>query len=178
LSFLKPNNFLDYPDILITGIMVKSIEKFVEEFHGWSFPIDLYKICEKLGVKVEQTALPKYLKGYYNRKERCIYLNSGLNKHSSRFFLAREIRPVIIPYLKSDFEKNSFAQELLMPSNEFIKIWNRSYPTQVKECGRYFDVSEDAVIIKAKKLYEKEMLSELTYGLFTDIFKDIKPKKQ
>jgi Zn-dependent peptidase ImmA (M78 family) len=157
--------------------MIKSVEKFIEEFHGWSFPIDLNKICDKLNVKVENTILPKYLKGYYNRENHSIYLNSELNNHSARFILAREIRQIIIPVLKSNFEKNSFAQELLMPTNEFLKIWNNSYPTQVKECGWYFDVSEDSVIIKAKKLYEKGFLSELTYGLFTDIFKNIKLRK-
>jgi Zn-dependent peptidase ImmA (M78 family) len=157
--------------------MIKSIEKFIEEFHGWSFPIDLNKICERIDVKVEVTNLPGYLKGYYDQEKRCIFLNSNLKHHSARFFLAREIRPVIIPFLKSEVEKNSFAQELLMPTNEFIKIWDKSFPIQVRECSRYFDVSEDAVIIKAKKLYEKERLSDLTYGLFTDIFKNIKPKK-
>lgn len=70
--------------------MIRSIEKFIEEFHGWKFPVDLSIICRKMNLRVENAILPNYIKGYYNSEKRIIYLNSNLSHHTSRFIIARE----------------------------------------------------------------------------------------
>jgi len=156
--------------------MIRSIEKFIKNFHGWNFPLDLNLLCKNLNTKIERSNLPDYIKGYYNREIGSIVLNSNLTHHNERFIISREIRQISSRYFKSNIEKNYFAQELLMPTNEFIRKWNESYPTQVSECSWYFDVSKEAIINKAKRLYEKGFLLNFTYKHFSDIFENIQKK--
>jgi Zn-dependent peptidase ImmA (M78 family) len=152
--------------------MVKVVEKFIREFHGWSFPIDPEKICKNLNISLESVELPENIKGYFNKTQNKIIINSKLAHHSARFITAREIRQAIYPENKSLKDKNLFASELLIPTNEFIKIWNANYPVQIMECAYYFDVGYDSITIKAKKLYEAGKINSGTYSLFTNIFGD------
>jgi Zn-dependent peptidase ImmA (M78 family) len=152
--------------------MIKVVEIFIREFHGWKFPIDLNKICTNLKISIESVELPANIKGYYDKSKRVIFINSKLGHHYSRFITAREIRQAVYPENRSSTDKNSFASELLIPTNEFIKVWNENYPVQIMECAYYFDVGFDSITIKAKKLYELGMIRSDTYSLFTNIFGD------
>jgi Zn-dependent peptidase ImmA (M78 family) len=152
--------------------MIKVVEKFIREFHGWEFPIDLNKICRNLKIELEQIDLPPNIKGYFQKSSRKIVINSKLGHHYARFITGREIRQAIYPNIKSIADKNAFASELLIPTNEFIRVWNSNYPVQVMECAYYFDVGYDSITIKAKKLYEAGMINSDTYSLFTNIFGD------
>ena len=150
--------------------MIKSINEFIIQFHGWSFPIDLEKICDKLNIKIKQKILPKYLRAYYDHKNRTIFINSNLDKTRARFYIAMEIRQAQYPFEKISLkEKREFALELLLPTEEFLQKWNSFEPTQIIGCAMYFDITSNLVISKFKNLQRKGILSEKMFKNFSTI---------
>jgi hypothetical protein len=91
--------------------MIKAVEEFIKEFHGWNFPIDLNKICKNLRISLEPVELPSNIKGYFDKSHKKIFYNSNLSHNSSRFIIAREIRQAIYPENRSLKDKNIFASE-------------------------------------------------------------------
>jgi Zn-dependent peptidase ImmA (M78 family) len=149
--------------------MIKNVAEFIKQIHGWNFPIDLDIICRNLSIKVDRKDLPAYLKGYYDQEKHLIVINSLLDKYNSRLQIAMEIRQAQFKEILRQSEKEKFGIELLMPTSEFLSVWNSAAPAQVMECSLYFDVSPNMVISRVKNLQKKRFLSPRVIRNFSDI---------
>jgi len=149
--------------------MINNVAEFLKQIQGWSFPVNLEIICKKLGLKIEKKELPKYIKAYYNQETKTIFVNSSLDKYSTRLAIAMEIRQSQYKEALRMTEKEQFGIELLMPTSEFISVWNESAPTEVMECSIYFDVSPNMVISRVKYLHKKRFLSPKIHHNLSDI---------
>ena len=147
---------------------IKFVEEFISNNHGWNFPICPELICDRLNIKIETKILPKYIKAYFEPASNSIILNSTSNKHSKRYAIAMGIGQAILKLKLSPFEKSQYAMELLMPTNEFIKIWQNSFPTEITQCSLYFDVSKTHVMTKAKLLIKSGLLQNRPHKDMTD----------
>jgi len=148
--------------------MTKSVAEFLKQMHGWSFPVDLNIICGKMGISIERSIIPGYLKGYYNSGKKSIIVNSSLDRHAERLIIAMEIRQAQTKEVAGFAEKEKFAYELLTPEAEFIEVWNNSTPAQVTECARYFDVNTSMIIKRAKGLHKKKLIPLRLFRNFSD----------
>ena len=149
---------------------IKSVEEFISTTHGWNFPICPKVICDKLNIKIESKLLPKYVKGYFEPDSNTIIVNSASDKYSKRYAIAMEIGQMRLKVKLSPFEKFQYAMELLMPTNEFIKIWQSGFPTEITQCSIYFDVSKNHVITKAKFLIKNGLLQNRVHKGMTDFY--------
>lgn len=149
--------------------MVKTVAEFIKQMHGWKFPVAPEIICEKLNIKIERIDLPKYLRGYYDIEKRTIFINSDLDKYSTRLTIAMEIRQSQFKEVLRPQEKEKFGMELLMPTSEFISVWNDSVPAQVMECALYFDVSPAIIISRVKYLHRKKLIRPRLHKNLSDI---------
>jgi Zn-dependent peptidase ImmA (M78 family) len=148
---------------------IKFVEEFISTKHGWNFPIYPEIICDKLNIKIESKILPKYAKSYFEHESNSIILNSASDKHTKRYTIAMELWQTVLKVKLSHFEKFQYATELLMPTNEFIKIWENSFPTEITQCAIYFDVSKNHVMTKAKLLIKTGFLQNRIHKHITDI---------
>lgn len=149
--------------------MSKSVIEFLKQMHGWSFPVDPEKICMNMNVSFERVELPRYLTGYYDKEKRTIFINKSKNRYYYRFALAMALREVMVNEQVSRYQKEKFAFELLMPAEEFIEYWNKQTPAQVMESARYFDLSPELVIKRAKQLIKEKKLVNQVFKNFSDL---------
>ena len=147
---------------------IKFVEEFISAEHGWNFPISPEIICEKLNIKIESKMLPEYVKAYFVTESNTIIVNSAAGKHARRYAIAMELGHIVLKVKLSPFEKFQYAMELLMPVNEFIKIWQNSFPAEITQCSLYFDVSKNHVIAKAKFLMKNGLLQNRLHKGMSD----------
>lgn len=146
------------------------MEEFISAKHGWNFPISPEIICDKFNIKIQTKILPKYIKGYFDQQSNSIIINSTADRQTKRLAVAMEIWQIIQKAKLSHFEKFQYAMELLMPTNEFIKIWQNSFPTEITQCSIYFDLSKNHVITKAKLLMKNGLLKNRIHKDMTDLY--------
>jgi Zn-dependent peptidase ImmA (M78 family) len=120
-----------------------------------------------------------------NKGKYTIHLNANHSYTQNRFTLAHELahykfdkdyleqeqeiedfsgKTFAIPILKKDkatehdereLKADKFAAELLMPEDEFIRIWDQK--STINEVAAFFEVSPEAAEIRAHSLLEKRL---------------------
>lgn len=142
----------------------------LNKYSEGSFPVNPIKIAELLGYKVFKFDFKSNnfanVSGAINHEEKKIFFNESEDSARSRFTIAHEIGHLMLhPNMDMiDFrttpsdryhdvkeqDANRFAAELLMPKEEFEKIY-RKYGV-ISQVASYFGVSYEAASIRAYKL--------------------------
>lgn len=137
---------------------------------GIAYPIDVYKIANRLGLKVHEKPLPDHISGFFAAENNAfgIVVNSNQHPNRQRFTLAHEIghyvsykmqgksddiiepRDVIASQGTNQEEifANRFAAALLMPQ---IEVCNKKDYSD-KKLSIHFGVSESAIRFRRKNI--------------------------
>ena len=137
-------------------------------------PIYPEKIAQDLGIRIFLADLENNIGGYYDFKEKKIFINRNDTPQRQRFTIAHELGHYFLhsEFIQTDeyqqkelrreiandpkeLEANTFASHLLMPSN----LFNKYRQVALKgEMMRFFGVSEEA--------YEKKLAYETKSSFF------------
>lgn len=145
-------------------------QKILENHHDGKFPINPVKIAQLIGYEVlafdgEKSEFGN-VSGIVDHENKKIFFNSNEPSTRNRFTIAHEIGHIILHPdqdhvdFRSPFpggiheikeqEANKFAAALLMPKNEFKKIFEKS--ADFYKISSYFGVSKIATNIRAFRL--------------------------
>ena len=124
-------------------------------------------ICEKLGIDVKFVELGDGHAGYFDCKERIIYVNDNYSATRNLFTIAHEIGHCILhdgtnnrydqyhhyttEERKREYEANQFAGQLLMPESQFVEIFKK-YNGIFLDIANIFGVSVRACEVRACNL--------------------------
>lgn len=115
------------------------------------FPVG--EVCDKLGINVEFVKLDKGKSGYYDSKQKTIFVNDDYPATRNLFTIAHEIGHFVLhngsqnrfdeyhkytpEELKREREANDFAGELLMPQYKFKEVFDEVRGDMKKLADRF-----------------------------------------
>lgn len=130
------------------------------------YPINLERVAESLGYESLGFEGKSDISGGIRYSSRKIFVNSTDPIVRQRFTLAHEIghavlhkgvdevdyrREIDFPQSDKEREANLFAAELLMPTDDFAKVW-ATRGGNLTRVAHYFGVSQEAAKIQARTL--------------------------
>ena len=160
----------------------KQVRTLLEKAGAYALPVDVERVADHLGLKVEERPLEDEYSGFLAVPEKAIVVNSAHSFARRRFTIAHEIghfqlhrkkaeTPVFIDqtvYFRSaqfseaerrrEREANYFAAELLMPEELLAEYLDEHplspslYSREVKEVAGEFDVSKQAMEFRLRDL--------------------------
>ena len=153
------------------GLIKDKIDKLKEDFSFEGvYPRPLEYIANGLGYRVEYLYENTDFSGAIDYKGDVIYINANQNVRRQIFTLAHEIGHAVLhasdapggevvdyrtsmydPNNEKEKEANAFAAELLMPRDEFKRVW-KSRNGNCLRVADYFGVSTDATNVRASSL--------------------------
>jgi len=166
----RPNDIdiLNSIDLSPSNQKISTAEELLEKCEIKSFPVDLNKILNYLGIKLEEKNLSNDISGEICLKTNELYIEKKHPKARKNFTIAHELGHFCLHQDINDkfedqiffrgavsdvleFQANNFASELLMPEREFLdKI--KSGMNTIQKLSEYFGVSTLAIRVRAKQL--------------------------
>lgn len=155
----------------------KVTEKIILDLKSKQFPIPIVKILQELSFLVGTQKLPDRISGYVAINNdlikqfgtnKVVCINSNDSVGHQRFTIAHELAHYIYDFCEesesefydtydkrkenseTEIRANKFAANLLMPEDEFTKMYNIGL--QIGELEEYFGVSQTAVIKRISEL--------------------------
>ena len=132
-----------------------------------SLPVDVQKIAEAAGLRVEYFPFPDEVSGLLKKEMRVIGINSNQSGRRQRFTLAHEIGHYVLGHgiintndlvddtntdtsSITEHEANYFASVLLMPETTVKKEAKMNF--NIQKLAETFNVSEQAMTIRVLQL--------------------------
>lgn len=165
MSDMEKSVYETYKDKFPFQVFEFADEIGVNVYSDSELPINVSGMISKAGDTYDIVLNPKHninrmrftlaheLSHYFNDKD---YLESvgeiqDTSMQATKRWLFRDDGTLSDPKIRGrDIYANQFAAELLMPEDAFIKKWQECYSAE--QVARYFEVSNDAVRIRASLL--------------------------
>lgn len=149
---------------------IRELANQILEDSGYSgiFPIRIDKIIEKQGYclkGINKEDAPTNFSGLVDHNKKLVVINNSHSSGRKRFTAAHELGHIILHPRENEIDyrisfsdsspkevaANHFAAEILMPYDEFIKIYNE-FGGNISLVADYFGVSAGAATIRAENL--------------------------
>lgn len=143
--------------------MKKYIRKVIGNLKNKYDTTNPFELAESLDITLILTSLGSISGMYkYINRNKTIFLNENLNEYEQRFVLAHEIGHAILHTksscffsntlnnkLKTEYQANLFAAELLIDLNEIDKLYLQGY--SIKQLAAYYNVPVELIEFKFKE---------------------------
>lgn len=143
--------------------MKKYIRKVIGNLKNKYDTTNPFELAESLDITLILTSLGSISGMYkYINRNKTIFLNENLNEYEQRFVLAHEIGHAILHTksscffsntlnnkLKTEYQANLFAAELLIDLNKIDKLYLQGY--SIKQLAAYYNVPVELIEFKFKE---------------------------
>lgn len=143
--------------------MKKYIRKVIGNLKNKYDTTNPFELAESLDITLILTSLGSISGMYkYINRNKTIFLNESLNEYEQRFVLAHEIGHAILHTksscffsntlnnkLKTEYQANLFAAELLIDLKEIDKLYLQGY--SIKQLAAYYNVPVELIEFKFKE---------------------------
>lgn len=143
--------------------MKKYIRKVIGNLKNKYDTTNPFELAESLDITLIVTSLGSISGMYkYINRNKTIFLNENLNEYEQRFVLAHEIGHAILHTksscffsntlnnkLKTEYQANLFAAELLIDLKEIDKLYLQGY--SIKQLAAYYNVPVELIEFKFKE---------------------------